>query len=404
MQFGAVEEAIDILGKGGIIILVDDESRENEGDMVLPAEFATPEKINFIIKEARGLLCVAITEEIAQRLELTPMVMHNNALHGTAFTVSIDAKDGVNTGISAYDRSLTIRKIADLNSKPSDFVRPGHVFPIIAKPGGVLVRAGHTEGSTDLCKLAGLTPAAVICEIIKDDGTMARLPDLIQIAQKFGLKIFKIEDIIRYRLKRETLVRKVVESRLPTEFGNFKIQVWENILDQTQNVSVTTGDIKPDEPVLVRVHSECLTGDVFGSLRCDCGVQLKSAMKLIANEGKGVLVYMRKESMGKIHEGRGIGLIKKLEAYNLQDQGFDTVEANEKLGYPPDLRDYGIGAQILKALGVGKIRLITNNPRKIVGLKGYGMEVVEIVRVSIKPNPENERYLKTKKEKLGHLL
>lgn len=402
--FGDIPEAIELLRRGEIIILVDDEARENEGDMVLAAEFATPEKINLIIKEARGLLCVAITEDIANRLELFPMVANNNALHGTAFTVSVDAKDGVATGISAYDRAVTIRKIADPNSKPSDFVRPGHVFPVVAKPGGVLVRAGHTEGSTDLCKLAGLVPASVICEIIKDDGSMARLPDLIEIARRLNMKIFKIEDLIKYRLRSELFVRKVVEARLPTEVGTFKIQVWENILDGSQNVSLTMGEIKAEEPTLVRVHSECLTGDVFGSLRCDCGVQLKEAMRMIAKEGKGVIVYIRKESMGKTHEGRGIGLIKKLEAYNLQDEGYDTVEANEKLGYSPDLRDYGIGAQILRALGVGKMKLMTNNPRKIIGLKGYGLEVVSIVPIRVKPNAENERYLKAKKEKLGHIL
>jgi 3,4-dihydroxy 2-butanone 4-phosphate synthase/GTP cyclohydrolase II len=332
------------------------------------------------------------------------MVANNNSLHGTAFTVSVDAKEGVSTGISAYDRALTIKKIADPNSKPDDFVRPGHIFPIVAREGGVLVRAGHTEGSTDLCKLAGLIPAAAICEIMNEDGTMARLPDLINLAKRFGMKIVKIEDIIRYRLKRESFVRKVVEARLPTEFGEFKIQVWENILDGSQNAALVKGEINPDEPTLVRVHSECLTGDVFGSLRCDCGPQLKKAMEMISKEGKGVLVYIRRESMEKTHEGRGIGLIKKLEAYNLQDQGFDTVEANLKLGFPPDLRDYGIGAQILKGIGVGKIRLMTNNPRKIVGLKGYGLEVVEIVPIKIQTNPENEKYIKAKREKLGHLL
>jgi 3,4-dihydroxy 2-butanone 4-phosphate synthase/GTP cyclohydrolase II len=402
--FASPEEAIEHIKKGEIVILVDDESRENEGDMVVAAQFITPEKVNFITKWARGLLCVAVSKEIAERLNLFPMVANNNSLHGTAFTVSVDAKDGVSTGISAYDRALTIKKIADPSSKPDDFVRPGHIFPIVAREGGVLVRAGHTEGSTDLCKLAGLIPAAAICEIMNEDGTMARLPDLINLAKRFGMKIVKIEDIIRYRLKRESFVRKVVEARLPTEFGEFKIQVWENILDGSQNAALVKGEINPDEPTLVRVHSECLTGDVFGSLRCDCGPQLKKAIEMISKEGKGVLVYIRRESMEKTHEGRGIGLIKKLEAYNLQDQGFDTVEANLKLGFPPDLRDYGIGAQILKGIGVGKIRLMTNNPRKIVGLKGYGLEVVEIVPIKIQTNPENEKYIKAKREKLGHLL
>jgi len=402
--FATPEEAIDLIKKGEIIILVDDESRENEGDMVIAAQFITPEKVNFITKWARGLLCVAISKEIAERLNLFPMVANNNSLHGTAFTVSVDAKEGVSTGISAHDRALTIKKIADPNSKPDDFVRPGHIFPIVAREGGVLVRAGHTEGSTDLCKLAGLIPAAAICEIMNEDGSMARLPDLINLAKKFGMKIAKIEDIIRYRLKRESLVRKVVEARLPTEFGEFKIQVWENILDGSQNAALVKGEINPEEPTLVRVHSECLTGDVFGSLRCDCGPQLKKAMEMISKEGKGVIVYIRRESMEKSHEGRGIGLIKKLEAYNLQDRGLDTVEANLKLGFPPDLRDYGIGAQILKGIGVGKIRLMTNNPRKIVGLKGYGLEVSEIVPIKIQTNPENEKYIKAKKEKLGHIL
>ncbi len=309
--FATPEEAIDLIKKGEIIILVDDESRENEGDMVIAAQFITPEKVNFITKWARGLLCVAISKEIAERLNLFPMVANNNSLHGTAFTVSVDAKEGVSTGISAHDRALTIKKIADPNSKPDDFVRPGHIFPIVAREGGVLVRAGHTEGSTDLCKLAGLIPAAAICEIMNEDGSMARLPDLINLAKKFGMKIAKIEDIIRYRLKRESLVRKVVEARLPTEFGEFKIQVWENILDGSQNAALVKGEINPEEPTLVRVHSECLTGDIFGSLRCDCGPQLKKAMEMISKEGKGVIVYIRRESMEKSHEGRGIGLIKK---------------------------------------------------------------------------------------------
>ncbi len=402
--FATVEEAVELIRRGEIIIMVDDESRENEGDMVFAAEFVTPEKINFIAKYARGLICVAISPEIARKLNFYPMVSDNNAVHGTNFTVSVDAKFGITTGISAYDRALTIKKIVDPNSKPSDFVRPGHVFPIEAQSGGVLVRAGHTEGSTDLCRLAGLREAAVICEIMNDDGTMARLPDLIKIAKNFNLKIVKIEDIIRYRLRNESLVKKIVEARLPTEFGEFVIQIWESIVDGSQNVALVKGKIDENEPTLVRVHSECLTGDVFGSLRCDCGSQLKKAMKIISDAGKGVLVYIRRESMAKTHEGRGIGLIKKLEAYNLQDDGLDTVEANLRLGFPPDLRDYGIGAQIIRAIGVRKIRLLTNNPKKIVGLKGYGLEIVEQLPIIIEPNPENERYLRTKREKLGHLI
>ena len=401
----SVEEAITIIRKGGILILVDDMDRENEGDFTFASEFVSPEKINFVTKYGRGLVCCAITSDIANRLQLYPMVQNNTTKYGTAFTVSIDAKDGTTTGISAYDRDITVKKIIDENSGPEDFVKPGHIFPIVAKDGGVIVRAGHTEGSTDLCRLAGLKTSAVICEIIREDGHMARLPDLIQIAKKFNLKITSIEDIIRHRLKTECNVRKNVEARLPTEHGEFKIQVWENILDGSQNVALVMGELgKDSEPCLVRVHSECITGDIFGSLRCDCGEQLKKSMEMIGKEGRGVIVYIRKESMEKSHEGRGIGLEKKLLTYNLQDSGFDTVEANLKLGYPPDLRDYGIGAQILRCIGVKKMRLLTNNPRKVVGLSGYNLEITEIVPIQTKPNKENIKYLKTKKEKLGHTI
>ena len=401
--FATVEEAIQIIKRGDMLILVDDADRENEGDIVCPAEYITPEKMNFIIR-AGGLVCVAISKDIAKRLNLTPMVNENTALHETAFTVSVDAKEGTTTGISAHDRTITVRKIVDPNSKPDDFARPGHVFPLVAKEGGVLVRAGHTEGSTDLCRLAGLKPAAVICEILREDGEPARLPDLIKFARKHKLKIVTIEDIIKYRIKRESFVRELVSARLPTKYGTWKAQVWENTLDGSQNFSITMGEIKPDEPVLVRVHSQCLTGDVFHSLRCDCGEQLEKAMQIISQEGKGVIVYIMRETMEKPHEGRGIGLVEKLKAYNLQDEGLDTVEANLKLGYPPDLRDYGIGAQILKKIGVGKMILLTNNPKKVIGLAGYGLEIVETRPLTVKPNPENARYLETKKKKLGHML
>lgn len=395
--------ALEIVKRGEILILVDDMDRENEGDFVVAGEQITPDKINFMTKYGRGLVCLAMDSKTARRLELTPMVSDITAPFGTAFTVSIDAKEGITTGISAYDRALTVKKAVDESSRPEDFVRPGHIFPIVARDGGVLMRAGHTEGAKDLCRLAGLKPVAVICEIMRDDGHMARLPDLIEFARKFNLKITSIEEIIRFRLRSECFVKKVAEARLPTKFGEFKAQVWENIIDGSHNFAIVMGKIKTDEPILVRVHSECLTGDVFESLRCDCGAQLRKAMKLIGEEGRGVLVYMKKD-IKSVHEGRGIGLAHKVKAYNLQDEGLDTVEANEKLGFPPDLRDYGIGAQILRSIGVGKMKLMTNNPKKVVGLSGYGLSIEEIVSLQVKPNNENIKYLRTKKEKLGHFI
>ncbi len=396
MTFATVHDAIAALKSGQVIIVVDDEDRENEGDFLALAENATPETINFMITHGRGLVCVPVTEERAEALGLHPMVMKNTDNHHTAFTVSIDHVS-TNTGISALERSATILAMIDLASRAEDFRRPGHVFPLIAKEGGVLRRAGHTEAAVDLARLVGADPSGVICEILKEDGTMARIPDLIEIAEQFGLLILKIDDLIAYRKLKEKLVRRAAEAVLPTEYGEFRIVVFTNALDGKEHLALAMGDISPDDPTLVRVHSECLTGDVFGSLRCDCGPQLDAALRQIATEGKGVLVYMRQE-------GRGIGLINKIRAYQLQEQGYDTVEANEALGFDADLRDYGIGAQILRELGVGKIRLLTNNPRKIKGLRGHGLDIVAREPLLIDANEHNEGYLLTKKLKLGHLL
>ncbi|CUS78846.1 3,4-dihydroxy 2-butanone 4-phosphate synthase / GTP cyclohydrolase II [Candidatus Kryptobacter tengchongensis] len=396
-KFNTIDEAIEDIRNGKIVIVVDDEDRENEGDFIVAAEKVTPEIVNFMAKYGRGLICVAITEQRAQELEFEPMVEFNTSRHGTAFLVSVDYKKGTTTGISAFDRAKTIQAIVDPNSKPGDFAKPGHIFPLQAVEGGVLRRAGHTEAAVDLARLAGLYPAGVLCEIMNDDGTMARVPELFKIAKKFGLKIITIKDLISYRLKREKLIRKITTTKLPTKYGFFELHLYESLTDGKVHVALVKGKVDDGEPVLVRVHSECLTGDVFGSFRCDCGDQLHSAMKMIEREGRGVLLYMRQE-------GRGIGLVNKIKAYRLQDEGKDTVEANEVLGFKPDLRDYGIGAQILVDLGIKKMRLLTNNPKKIIGLAGYGLEVVERVPIEIQPNDINIHYLRTKRDKLGHLI
>lgn len=397
-RFNTIEEAIEDIRQGKMVILVDDEDRENEGDLCMAAEKVTPEAINFMAKYGRGLICLALTPERVEELKLPMMTNENESPHGTAFTVSIEARYGVSTGISAHDRAHTIKVAIDPKTRPEDLVKPGHVFPLKAKPGGVLQRVGHTEGSVDLARLAGLYPAGVICEIMNDDGTMARVPQLMEFAREHGLKIVTIKDLIEYRMRKESLVKRIAEVRMPTHYGGeFKAIAYENMVDDHVHIALVKGEINPEEPVLVRVHSECLTGDVFGSMRCDCGQQLHRAMEMIDEEGRGIILYMRQE-------GRGIGLANKLRAYMLQDQGLDTVEANLKLGFKPDLRDYGIGAQILVDLGVRKMRLMTNNPRKIVGLEGYGLEVVERVPIEVMPNPVNLNYLKTKKKKLGHLI
>ncbi|MGO4370805.1 bifunctional 3,4-dihydroxy-2-butanone-4-phosphate synthase/GTP cyclohydrolase II [Paenibacillus sp. MCAF20] len=394
--FDTIEAALEDLKLGKAIIVVDDEDRENEGDLIALADMATPEVINFMITEARGLVCVPITPERAEELELPPMVTHNTDYHGTAFTVSVDHAS-TTTGISAYERSLSVRALIDPTAKAADFRRPGHIFPLIAKPGGVLRRAGHTEAAIDLAVLCGSKPAGVICEVINEDGTMARLPDLKIFKEKHGLKLITIQELIRYRNEKEKLVERIVDVQMPTDFGIFRAIAYTNIMDSKEHVALVKGELDTTQPILVRVHSECLTGDVFHSHRCDCGPQLDAALRQIDEAGSGVLLYMRQE-------GRGIGLINKLKAYALQEEGLDTVDANIKLGFPADLRDYGIGAQILKDLGISKLKLLTNNPRKIKGLEGYGIEVVERVPIQMEANQSNSKYLRTKKTKLGHML
>jgi 3,4-dihydroxy 2-butanone 4-phosphate synthase / GTP cyclohydrolase II len=397
MTLATCEELVEELKSGRMIILADDESRENEGDLVMAAEWVTPEAINFMARFGRGLICLSITQAQADRLKLPMMVSDSNAKFKTNFTVSIEAAQGITTGISAYDRAHTVRSAVNAQAKPDDIIMPGHVFPLVGREGGVLVRAGHTEASIDLARMAGLAPAGVICEIMNDDGTMARMPELQAFAAEHGLKIGCIADIIRHRLQNDSLVKREVEVRLPTEFGEFRLVGYTNAIDKAEHVALVMGNPTPDKPTLVRVHSECLTGDVFASRRCDCGSQLHAALRQVAAAGEGVVLYLRQE-------GRGIGLLNKLRAYQLQDAGHDTVEANRQLGFRADLRDYGIGAQILRDLGLRKLKLLTNNPKKIIGLDGYGMEVVERVQLQSLAHADNIAYLTTKRDKLGHIL
>jgi 3,4-dihydroxy 2-butanone 4-phosphate synthase / GTP cyclohydrolase II len=398
MPIAPIPEILEDIRQGKIVILADDESRENEGDLCMAAEKVTPEAINFMARYGRGLVCLSLTEEKAKSLSLPLMVRDNTSKFGTAFTISIEARQGVTTGISAHDRATTVLTAVRDNAIPDDLARPGHIFPLIARPGGVLVRTGQTEGSVDLARLAGLRPYGVICEVMSDDGTMARMPELEEFSRQHDVKIATVKDIIEYRLQTESLVHRVAETAIPTKFGGvFKAIAYTTDVDDHEHLALVMGDIGPTDSVLVRVHSACLTGDVLGSLRCDCGDQLQASLRMITAEKKGVLVYMDQE-------GRGIGLTNKLKAYELQDKGYDTVEANEKLGFKADLRDYGIGAQILVDLGVKKLRLMTNNPKKLVGLKGYGMEVVERVPIEMEPQETNIEYLKTKRDKMGHIL
>jgi 3,4-dihydroxy 2-butanone 4-phosphate synthase/GTP cyclohydrolase II len=396
IRLNTIEEAIQDIRDGKMIIVVDDEDRENEGDFIIAARHATPEIINFMSKEGRGLICAALTEERCKELELNPMVSSNTSLHETAFTVSVDLiGQGTTTGISAHDRSKTILALIHPDTKPSDLGRPGHIFPLRAKDGGVLRRTGHTEATVDLARLAGFEPAGVLVEVMNEDGTMARLPQLMVIAQKFGLKIISIKDLIDYRLKRDSLIEELVRVDMPTKHGQFKLVAFKEKITGAEHLALIKGEWDHDEAVLTRVHSSCFTGDILGSFRCDCGEQLQKAMKMVEAEGKGVILYMNQE-------GRGIGLINKLKAYKLQEEGMDTVEANLHLGFGMDERDYGVGAQILRSLGVTKLKLMSNNPRKRAGLKGYGLEIVDIVPIEVAPNPHNEKYLKTKRDKLGH--